>query len=358
MKYFEGLCYSCDRMAKKVSYEAMGDEERACAVKNVAEAIRQGRDINDTGFMQLLAYCDIDTRSIADAAVEALCDPALFRKACYYPYAIYKDASPEVREWLIAQLLDPECKNANEILCYLAEIGDERVRTVFYQLEHNPLPWRQSLYVDPSVYAQGGGWTFDENGKKIELNYPVCYAIEPQETADSALTVCEKIAGECSVCSSQLVNILVLDGRDERLAFLGIDGQIKLPLCPLCASMSDKTVIRYQVDGAGSFEVVNPFGDQGGFLDEDIALLTNNKLGLSAKPKPLYYAYGFDELSIIGGRPDWVQDWQYEQCPDCGKYMRMMAMLSWAQLQEYGEGNLYIEVCTDCSVAVAFHQQT
>lgn len=354
-KYFEGLCYTCEREVEKARYEAMSDDEVARAVQVVIEAVRMGKDVDKTSFMQLLAYCDINTQAIADAAVETI---GLSQKAMYHPFSIYKDASPEVRERLITMLLDPKCKNADYILCYLAEIGDERVREVFYQLERNPLPWRQSLYVDPSIYAQGGGWTFDDNGRKIELDYPVCYAIEPRKTADGALTVGEKIAGNCSECGSQLVNILTFDGRDERLSFLGIKGKVELPLCPLCAGLSDKTVIRYQVDGGGSFELVNPFGDGEIFPDEDIARLTNNKLGLSDQPKPLHYAYGFDELSIMGGRADWIQDWQYEQCPDCGKYMRMLAMLSWAQLLPGSEGNLYIEVCTDCSVAVAFHQQT
>ena len=43
------------------------------------------------------------------------------------------------------------------------------------ELERNPRPWRKSLYVDPSSYAQIGGWTFDKEGQRIQLNFDTCY---------------------------------------------------------------------------------------------------------------------------------------------------------------------------------------
>ena len=43
------------------------------------------------------------------------------------------------------------------------------------ELERNPRPWRKSLYVDPSSYAQCGGWTFDKDGHRTQLNFNTCY---------------------------------------------------------------------------------------------------------------------------------------------------------------------------------------
>ena len=39
------------------------------------------------------------------------------------------------------------------------------------ELERNPRPWRKGLYVDPSSYAQIGGWTFDKEGQRIRDVY-------------------------------------------------------------------------------------------------------------------------------------------------------------------------------------------
>ena len=43
------------------------------------------------------------------------------------------------------------------------------------ELERNPRPWRKGLYVDPSSYAQIGGWTFDKEGHRTQLNFDTCY---------------------------------------------------------------------------------------------------------------------------------------------------------------------------------------
>ena len=43
------------------------------------------------------------------------------------------------------------------------------------ELERNPRPWRKGLYVDPSSYAQIGGWTFDKEGQRIRLGFDTCY---------------------------------------------------------------------------------------------------------------------------------------------------------------------------------------
>ena len=52
----------------------------------------------------------------------------------------------------------------------------KRQMETLLELERNPRPWRKGLYVDPSSYAQIGGWTFDKEGQKIaQLRYLLSY---------------------------------------------------------------------------------------------------------------------------------------------------------------------------------------
>ena len=154
------------------------------------------------------------------------------------------------------------------------------------------------------------------------------------------------------------MNILTINGNDERLSFLGLNGNLKIPICPNCASMCEKTIIRYQLDGESTFEIVEPFGEENYISEEDLKKLTTNNLKLSRTKKPVYFSCGNDDVSTIGGNPEWVQDWQYESCPDCQKKMKLLSAISWDQVLDGSEGILYIEICKDCSIIVTFHQQT
>ena len=56
-----------------------------------------------------------------------------------------------------------------------AAMGDDRALETLLELEKHPRPWRKNLYVDPSIYAQCGGWTFDKEGQRMQLNFDTCY---------------------------------------------------------------------------------------------------------------------------------------------------------------------------------------
>ncbi len=350
-KYFEGLCYACNNRKTRAHYEQLTGEQIAAMTENIIAKIETIEAYGEVykDFIGLLAYQDINTEKIADAA---------FQNSIFYPSTLYRNASEEVQDGLIARLLKPDCKEANHLLSCLAIVGSKKVEAAFYHLEHNPLPWRKKLYVNPSVYAEVGGWTFDERGNRMELDYPRCFALTAEEGESDAVKVAEPTGENCPVCNCQTVNMLTLNGNDPRLAFLQIPGTVKLPLCPNCASMCEKTIIRYGINGESTFEITDPFETENYISEADFEKMTANKLALSQVPKPLYFAGGNDDVSTIGGHPDWVQDAQYENCPDCQKKMKLLAAITWDQILEHSEGTLYLEICTDCSVALALHQQT
>ena len=350
-KYFEGLCYACNNRKLREHYELMTKDQIEATIENIIDKIETIDNWEEVykDFSGLLAYQDIDTTEIAKSAIE---------KNIFYPPTLYRNVSEEIQNKLIELILKPDCKDANHILSCLSVIGSEKVREIFYELEQNPLPWRKKLHVNPSFYAELGGWTFDDSGKRIELNYKECYSITKEEREDNAIKIGEAKYETCSVCNCQTVNILTINGNDERLSFLGLNGNLKIPICPNCASMCEKTIIRYQLDGESTFEIVEPFGEENYISEEDLKKLTTNNLKLSRTKKPVYFSCGNDDVSTIGGNPEWVQDWQYESCPDCQKKMKLLSAISWDQVLDGSEGILYIEICKDCSIIVTFHQQT
>ena len=142
------------------------------------------------------------------------------------------------------------------------------------------------------------------------------------------------------------------------LAFLGIKGDIHLPVCPNCAGLCEQTIVRYEPDGKSTMELIEPFAEKN-YCDEDrYAAMTSKVFKLSDAPVPKFFALGTDEVVTIGGMPEWIQDPVFKECPDCGKQMRLLAAIPWSALEEYSEGTLFAEIFTDCRTISLFHQQT
>jgi hypothetical protein len=171
VKYFEGLCYECRQREAREAYQALTPAETAAKMDAILAAI--GEDFykkpENADFLGLLAYQGVSTEKIAATALAA---------GVYYPCEMYRDASPETRQKLIALLMDPSCQEANHILQCLALAGGEDVLAAFVKLEADlprqaPGHWSKFLHVPPSVYAEAGGWTFDKTGQRVELNLRV-----------------------------------------------------------------------------------------------------------------------------------------------------------------------------------------
>ena len=84
----------------------------------------------------------------------------------------------------------------------------------------------------------------------------------------------------------------------------------------------------------------------------------NNPYVLGTEPVPLFYGAHFDDQSTVGGFANWIQDWSYTPCPDCGRPMVYLAQIPWEAVTEGAEGTMFIEVCPHCHIASMQHQQT
>ena len=297
---YDGLCWKCkseqERKAALTWTPEQIKEKQVALIRNI-QRLADMEDPECTDFWQLFGYRDAITPKIQRAAL---------MEKIFYPSEIYYHAPNDVRDALISALLSTEDSGeASNLMCCLAMQGDDRVLETMLELERNPRPWRKKLYVNPSIYAQCGGWTFDKEGRRIQLNFDTCYPMVKGMSGESSPVRIGQVRGDtCPHCGGRMVNMLVLDGPEEYKA------------------------------------------------------LTENSFVLGKAPVPLFYGGACDDVNTIGGFANWVQDWEYTACPHCGKPMKYLAQIQWDTLMDGTEGTLYIEFCPDCQIVSMQHQQT
>ena len=144
--------------------------------------------------------------------------------------------------------------------------------------------------------------------------------------------------------------MLVLDGRDERLKFLGLDGILTATCCPTAwAFLKGPAFNRFTLDGGVEVFPSELFdrGGKDGLLCPAGGLQVPYRKSLRAGrcASALFYGAACDDVNTVGGFANWVQDWEYTACPHCGKPMKYLAQIQWDTLMDGTEGTLYIEFC-------------
>ena len=356
---YEGLCWKCKCERERNAALAWTPEQIAEKQKNLIQNIQRLADMEDpelTDFWQLLSYRDAITPEIQRAALDA---------EVFWPCEIYYHAPADVRDGLIHALLSAEYSSAaSNLMSCLAMQGDDKAKETLLELEWNPRPWRKGLYVDPSSYAQIGGWTFDKKGHRTQLNFNTCYPMvkgAPGET--SPVRIGRPREDICPHCGGRMVDMLVLDGWDERLRFLGLDGILTATCCPNCVGfLKGPAFNSFTLDGGVeilSSELFDGAEKMDCYVNpEDYKALTENPFVLGKSPVPLFYGCASEDVNTVGGFGNWVQDAEYTTCPHCGKPMKYLAQIQWDTVFDCAEGTLYIEFCPDCRIVSMQHQQT
>lgn len=355
--YFDGICASCRAENERNRILALSEAEVSAAIQKICDEISKTGELEEERdtFVKLLDYRDIDTAEISRAA---------FQNELFYPSELYKDAPEEIITAMIDMLMQDslDAGLAGRLLLCLAIHGGESVFHAFLELEKHPRQWRDELYVDPSVYATYGGWSYDSDGKFVKTNFDRCFPMVKGTLAErekSPVKIGVRTGETCKKCGCELVNLMEIDGRDPRLAFLQINGVIKAKCCPNCFAYSDGDFCRYTIDGES--EVLQ---GEDGFLTEDylkeagIEELSSNTYVLGEASVPLRYAADWNGGSSIGGFAFWIQDCDIKRCPDCGKPMKYLAQIQWDTVLDGMEGNAYLEICPDCKIIAILHQQT
>lgn len=343
---YEGLCNKC----------TIENEENAILALDEKELEAKTAEVISDGFKEDLCRLLIRLRGIN---TEKLADYAWEHQKLDCP-EVYKDASDKVVNEMIAELQkdDTECGTASRILRSLSHKGGDTVRRAFIELEHDPRGWRKELFADPSLYANEGGWTYNKDGGIIKTAFDKCFPIikgTPEQRAASPVKLVTKTDGVCPDCGCRYLNIIEIDGQDERLNFLGIDGKLAVKICPNCAPFADEALCRYELDGTSEVIPTKSYGtpiDDDSFIDR----VTDNTFVLGEQANSVYFPCDWDTGSAVGGRAFWIQDCIIRNCPDCGKPMMYLAQIGEEPLGF--EGNFYVEVCGDCKIAAVLYQQT
>ncbi len=367
---YKGLCWQCQSEEERKEVFEMTPEQRREKMAHLIANIDKISDLNEeyNDFWKLLSCLGVCPPELQRAALQ---------KEVFYPPVLYYHAPKDVRDTLIRLLNETDkSMTASHLMECIAMQGDDVSLKALLALEKNPREWREALYVDPSVYAQCGGWTFNKEGERRDLNYNMCYPMvkksenkkpvikETGKTGKKMLPEAAVIGrarrDKCSNCGCIMMDMLVLDGRDERLEFLGIDGIITASCCPSCVCFTESSFSKFELDGSST-----PLKDtliiqnvENYCEEEDIKELSDNLWELGKTPVPVFYGAYYEDVNTIGGFANWIQDWNYVSCPECEKPMMLLAQIQWETVQLNCEGTLYIEICPECRIASMHHQQT
>ena len=312
----------------------------------VKKAIEQILNEKDTELCEdLIRKEGINSPDFAQAALEA----GVFR-----PNIIYCDASESVRDKLIEMLEEEQAENPDGCLMALAAIGDEVVMKYFKKWDKLPKQWKNKLYVSPIDYAQEGGWYIDED-KKVKLYFDECYALEEVSEFKPDENIYRMENRErCPRCGFKLHDFIV-NGRDSRLSFLGINGGIRVKTCLTCLPYEEGLYYcEYEEDGYSKFICNVDKKKKCPISKEDDEVCRFPPLVISKKRVSKNYCDEFTG-SAIGGMPCFIYDAIYKSCPKCGKKMKHFMQLG----GDYtGYGSIYFQICTDCKITAALFQQT
>lgn len=142
------------------------------------------------------------------------------------------------------------------------------------------------------------------------------------------------------------------------LLFLGLDGIITADVVVQdCVTSSEGIQIDLPLMGKAKFQSTDGT-DENYYSDEYLNAMAENRLVISEKERPLFYGAFNNDVNTIGGFANWVQDWEYRECPECGRKMKYLAQIHWDTIEDCAEGTLFIEICPDCKIITMFHQQT
>ena len=281
---------------------------------------------------------------------------------------IYYKASEDIGKKLSEIIL---CKNDYDIYdvleCLAMQGGKYAVSTFIELNKNNELKKNLSEYHFENIihmYANIGGWDFDDFGNKIVLIYDNCVSIRKSEYKNNVLNFFNVIDNICPRCGNNMVNIVSVDCNNDMLKFLNLEGIITVSCCIDCVCYYEY-YSKYNVDGTNKpiFDkelidnAVTNSNDEGmiNFLQDIRGYSDNNFFTLDSISSSVFYSsYDWEENSI-GGFAHWVDDANYTKCPECGKTMKYLMQVNNDLILS---GSLYICICSDCCITSVSYQQT
>ena len=294
-------------------------------------------------------------------------------RGVFYPSFLYLGADDGVAKKLIELISAPVIEESyDNLLKCLAWIGNERVMHQFQAWRENPPAWQSELYLAPWEYSREAGWELTPDGNRrdlyLSMAHEVVQLVDGERVTDrsSALVLHLPEEGRCGWCGRQLVSLLSLDLRDQRLSFVMSSGSmLRIAICPWCSTYTT-LFTDIDLEGASSWSndneerppILDKIPDDGEteeLIQQPIALGTQRRTPFEVAGR---FMLDMKNISQLGGHPEWIQDAEYPICPTCQRHMICIAQISWEDFEEYAEGSTYAFVCLEDGKAATVYQQT
>jgi hypothetical protein len=287
----------------------------------------------------------------------------LIQQKQFYPHAIFRDATAEIREELLDLLFHGEL-NENQtfgVMVALAWIGDERVVHLYRRWwKEAPVQIQGKTWTtdDFSYQMQRAGWQLDKDGKRKNLIWDEAFVAVP--VSDSPFLISET----CGCCRQPLAILFDFDLRHPEAKFLQFPGErLRIATCCFCTFLEG---IFTEVDGFGNvrWSSVNQKPDLRicDHSEESLEWIRSSSLRplTFGAPEPIHFLQHVHLGSVeewesrIAGYPTWIQDLYFPKCPSCGLLMKYIGQFRDPDL----EGLYYAHLCSDCGIACTHYQQT
>lgn len=281
---------------------------------------------------------------------------SLFDAGVLWPPSLYRAAGVEVVRRVV-EVVDSGSRadELNWLLLIVAHAPGPEAEAALRRWQEHPPVGVDRLHVDALGYARTAGWVIDPDGVRRELCSPTAYQLVMEEvplmTSNRA----------CRLCASPLWRIADFETGDaavrEVLARTGWSGRLRIDTCYFCSCYSP-LFVRVTPGGEPEWWEGNSrpsyLPDVSGPEDPPTLRPVVGQL----RPSPFQASAWGKGGSTLGGFPDWIQDYEYVDCPDCGQSMDYLGLVAGADLESYGEGAYYLHLHAPCGLAAVNYQQS
>lgn len=316
----------------------------------IEELIARVAAEDDDAIEELCATADADPRNLTPYL------GALLDLDVVWPPTLYRAADADVVGRVIERIDGGRRPDQlNSLLVILAHTAHPLAEGALHRWSTQPPAGSGELHLNALSYAHEGGWTVGPDGSRRDLCGSTAYRWIMRETPRRA------DGPTCLRCASPLWTAADLDTTEPAvsaaLAHTGWSGRLVIETCHFCACY---TTLYSQVTPAGATTWWTgntwPSYLPNTTEPEDPPALA--PVPGPALPSPYLASAWTRGGSMLGGRPDWIQDAEHPDCPGCGQPMDYVGLIGGADLDDYGEGAYYLHLHQPCGFAAVNYQQS
>ncbi|MFC9974692.1 hypothetical protein ACFVH6_27695 [Spirillospora sp. NPDC127200] len=319
----------------------------------LAELVERAASGGDEAVEELAA------RAAADPASLTPYLPRLLEAGVTWPQVLYRGADEAFQREVVRRVDDGDPERLYALLLILAHTTGPVAEQAFLRWQERPPPGADALHVPIARIPVEGGWLPRAGGAR-RLCGDRAFELAVRDTEDGR----PQTDRLCPWCGNPLWIALDVDTADPRtaaaLAHTGWTGRLRVLTCHYCVCYGT-TYAHAAPDGLAEWSQDTPRPDA---LPQGIAP------GLEDPPPSLEFTVGEARPSpyaadawnaggsTLGGHPDWIQNADVPDCPDCGEAMDYVGTVAGPDIDRYLEGANYLFLHAACRRAATVYQQS